>query len=96
MAKGTAIVIKAEARDGEFSTDADLAVKAVNAKYEAQMRSQQGWYGIAVVNLEGNEERKLASSTILVKVTAKGCDVFSFAGSVANTVKVTTGKFKPA
>jgi hypothetical protein len=94
MAKGTAIVIKAEARDGKFATDADLAVKAVNDKYEAQMRSQQGWYGIAVVNLLGDEARALEASTVLVKVTAKGADVFAFAGSVANTVKVTTGKFK--
>lgn len=93
--KGLALIIKASERDGEFNTDADLAVAAVTTKYEDKMRSQQGWYGIAVVNLEADIERKLEAATLLVKVTTKGCDIFRYAGSVANKVKVTTGKFVP-
>jgi hypothetical protein len=94
MAKGTAIIIKAQERDGTFEGDASLAVAAVNSKYEAQMRSQQGWYGIAVVNLEPNEERGIKADTILVKVTAAGAEVYTLAGMVPTVVKVQTGKFK--
>ena len=86
MKKGTAIVLK------NGSSEAD-AVEAVKAKYADKIRSAQGWYGVAVVNIEGDESKKDAGRTLLVKVIASGFEVYGLLGTVKNEVVVKTGKF---
>ena len=95
MAKGVALLVKAPARNGKFEADAEAAVAEVVKAHGAQIRSPQGWYGTAVVRLEGNEERKLPEGMLLVKVEAGGFRIYSEAGFIANKVEVKTGKFQP-
>jgi len=91
MKKGTAILLEPGAGEQE-------AVEAVKAKYADKIRSAQGWYGVAVVNIKGRDPAPGATAsdprTLLVKVVANGYEVYGLLGTVTDKVEVTTGKFK--
>jgi hypothetical protein len=85
--KGTAISLK-------FGATMDAVVKAVRDKYEEKRKTATGWHGIAVVNVQADDNGK-GATTYLVKGCKAHWEVFAHVGSVDDVVKTTPGKFQP-
>lgn len=88
MKKGTAINLP-------HGSDEAAAVAAVRAKYSEKIRSSDGWYGQAVVNIAADDDKK-GGRTLIVKAVKNGFQVFALLGSIMDKVTVKAGAFKTA
>ena len=88
MAKGTAIKLA-------HGSDESAAVAAVRNKYAEKIRSSDGWYGTAVVNIDADADGK-GATTMLVKAIKDGFEVYGLLGTITDKVTVKAGKFESA
>ncbi len=88
MAKGAPITLK-------FGSDESSAVEAVRSKYADKIRSSDGWYGSAVINIEADNDGK-GSKTLIVKAIKDGFQVYALMGTITDKVTVKPGKFTKA